>query len=188
MNSSLDSSLGGRRSIPALRTALRWGVVLGVLLCAWTLVVHALGFYTTDLASGQRADRLVVVLPILCVALALRTHARAGGALSFRDTLGVSVGVNAVSALLAVPFLWIYHRYVNPSWLVHLLAFERRRMAAAGAAPDEIERALAAIERSGGDVAQLTAGVFGPLILGLVIGLVAFLVVRGARALRGSGP
>jgi hypothetical protein len=59
-----------------LRTALKWGGMLGIAICVWTLCVRALGWYTRDLANGQPADQVAMILPVSALFLAIRDYSR----------------------------------------------------------------------------------------------------------------
>ena len=69
-----------------MRTAIKWGALLGAAVVVWTLVIHMLGFYTTRIAAGQRADAVAIVLPIAAIVLALRERKK-HESLSFRKAL-----------------------------------------------------------------------------------------------------
>jgi hypothetical protein len=168
-----------------MRIIARWGVALGVALVLWTLFVHVMGWYTTNLAAGHIADRVVIVLPIAAIPLALRDRARAGGQpLGFVTALGVGAGVGLISAVVFTPFLWWYHHVMNPAWLDHLIAFERGGLAAAGTSAAEIERAIENTRRGATDAAQITGGFVGSVILCVVTAAVLWALARGAGALR----
>jgi hypothetical protein len=151
----------------------------------WTLFLHVMGWYTTNLAAGQIADRVVIVLPIAAIALALRERARAGvPPLRFVTALAVGAGVGLVSAVIFTPFLWWYHHVMNPAWLDHLIAFERKTLAAAGTAVADIERAIENTRRGATDSAQITGGFVGSLIMSVVVAAVLWMVMRAPGAIR----
>ena len=77
-----------------LRIGLKWGVVLGIAICACTLCVHPLGWYTTDLAKGQLADQMAIILPVAALFLAIRDYSRYQ---TRTATLVEAVGVGALS-------------------------------------------------------------------------------------------
>jgi len=167
------------------RVIVRWGIVLGIALSLWTLVVHIMGWYTTNLAAGQIADRVVIVLPVAALALALRDAARGRGQpIRFTTALALGAGIGLVSAVIFTPFLWWYHHVMNPAWLDHLIAFERGRLAAAGTAAVEIERTIDTIRRGATDAAQITGGVVGSLIMSTVTTVVLWTLMRAVGGLR----
>ena len=160
-----------------MRIAIKWGVILGVAVCAWTLVIHALGFYTKRIAAGQRADIVAAILPIAAIVLALR-ELRKQGPLSFKRAVGTALVVGIASVPITAGFMWWYHHHMNPQWLDYIVDHKRLVMDAAGATPEAIAQMEAAQRASGTDRAQITAALVGSPIVSLLIGLVAGVIMR----------
>ncbi|HET9749742.1 MAG TPA: DUF4199 family protein, partial [Casimicrobiaceae bacterium] len=76
-----------------MRTAIKWGAILGAAIVVWTLAIHALGFYTTRIAAGQVADAVAIILPVAAIVLALREQKKNQGSLSFRQALATALVV-----------------------------------------------------------------------------------------------
>ncbi|MEX2178223.1 MAG: DUF4199 domain-containing protein [Gemmatimonadaceae bacterium] len=166
---------------------------LGVAVALWTLVVHALGYYSTDIASGLIADQLALILPIVAVALALRERKRArpSAPLTLGLAIRTGVGTGVVSLPITIGFMWVYHHMINPGWLDALTAHERKRLTDAGVDSAGIERAVAALQRNGADGAQVVGAIVGTVLVTLVLSLVVWGVMRllGHRSIRdGSLP
>src|SRR5690242_698286 len=152
-----------------MRIAIKWGALLALGIILWTIAVHLLGFYTDKVRYATLVDSIVVILPIVTIALALLEFRRAqGGALPFGRALLVGLGVAVVSAPFTVAFLWYYHHYVNPEWVSYLTAYEQQRLAAQGVAPAEIANAVTRLQQGSTDKAQITGGLIGTLLMGLV--------------------
>jgi hypothetical protein len=160
-----------------MRIAIKWGVILGVTVCVWTLVIHALGFYSTRVAAGQRADIAAMLLPIAAIVLALR-ELRKQPPLSFKRAVGTAIVVGITSVPITAGFLWWYHHHMNPQWLDYIVDHKRLIMDAAGATPDAIARMEATQRASGTDRAQIMAAFSGSAIVSLLIGLVAGAIMR----------
>jgi uncharacterized protein DUF4199 len=166
-----------------MKTGVKWGLMLGASVVVWTLVIHALGFYTTNLAAGQKADVIATILPIAAILLALRERGRlAAGSLSIKESVVTALAVGVVSVPVTAGFLWWYHHYMNPRWLDLLVDYQHAKMAAAGAAADEIARAEAQQRSSGTDAAQLTGALVGSILVSGVIGLIGALLIRWRNA------
>jgi hypothetical protein len=162
----------------AARTGGKWGLVLGVALCLWTLLLHVLGFYTTRLGAGQVADMIVTILPLVAVALALLERRRATARLQARDALLTGLALGVVSALISVPFLWWYHTTVNPEWVNLLVQWRTQQMTTAGSSAQEIAAAVESLRRGGTNGAQAAAGVIGSVMISLGFSLVGWLILR----------
>lgn len=161
-----------------MKTGVKWGLILGASVIVWTLIIHALGFYTTNLAAGQKADLIAIVLPVAAILLALLERRRLeGGSLSIKQSVATALVVGLVSVPVTAGFLWWYHHYMNPRWLDLLVDYQREKMTAAGAAADEIARAEAQQRSSGTDSSQLFGALVGSVLISGVIGLIAGLVL-----------
>lgn len=162
-----------------MRIAAKWGVILGVSVIAWTLVIHFLGFYTTNLAAGQKADVAATVIPIACIAMALRERRRQlGRGLAIKETLGVGVLTGVVSIPITAGFLWFYHHVMNPQWADLLIAYKSQQMAAAGLSADVIALAEQTQRAGSTDIAQLAGAAIGTPVISLIISLFAHIAVR----------
>lgn len=162
------------------RVSVRWGIILGLGLCVWTLALHALGLYTTRIGAGQIADALAIALPVIAVGLALREQRLARGrGLRIAESAATGLGVAVVSTPIIVGFLLWYHHVLNPGWVDYLVNWKTATMAAADAAPAEIAAAVDALRASGTDQAQVVGGVIGGIVLPTIISLVLHLYFRG---------
>jgi len=162
-----------------VKVAVKWGVILGVAVIVWTLVIHFLGFYTTNLAAGQKADMAATILPIVCIVMALveRRRQLARG-LKMKETLAVAVVAALVSVPITAGFLWYYHHYMNPPWLDLVIAYKNQQMAAAGISGEVIQLAEQAQRAGSTDKAQVLGALIGTPVISIVIALFAHLAVR----------
>lgn len=160
-----------------MRIAAKWGLILGLAICIWTLALHALGFYTTRLGAGRVADIVATVLPLGAVALALRERSRTE-TLRFAQVMATALVVGLVSLVLTLPFFWWYHHVVNPEWSELLVAHLRETMTAAGRSATDVDKAIEGQRTSATDGAQLVGSIVGTVIFSVVIGLAASLVLK----------
>lgn len=162
-----------------MRIAIKWGAVLALGIILWTIAVHLLGFYTDRVQYATLVDTIVLVLPIGVLTMALLEFRRSeGGALPFGRALLLGLGVAAVSAPFTVAFLWYYHHHVNPDWVSYLTAYEEQKLAAQGVAPAEIANAVTRLQQGGTDRAQITGGLIGTLVMGLLVTVLVTAVLK----------
>jgi len=161
-----------------MRTDVKWGLILGVAVAVWTLALHLLGFYTTRIGAGLIADNVAIVLPIAAVTLALLERRRRTGSLTIGQAVLTGLVVGAVSAPISVGFLWIYHHFVNPQWVDYLVEHALISGTAKGQTPAEIQPAILNLRRGATDVAQITAGFVGSIVVCTLLGLIAGLILR----------
>jgi uncharacterized membrane protein YkvI len=163
-----------------MRTGVKWGVILGVAICLWTLMLHVLGWYTVDIANGERADIAAIILPVLAIGLAIRERRsrNPGQSLSIMEGMTTGMLVGLVSIPISAGFLWFYHHQVNPDWVTHLVNYHTRTMAAAGATAQAIAEKVRALRSGGQDAAQLTGALVGTIILSAILSLIFSLALR----------
>ena len=161
------------------RIAVKWGIILGVAVCVWTLALHLLGWYTSDLSNGLVADQVAIALPVVVLFLALRELARGlGRAPTIKEALATGVLAGAVSIPISAGFLWIYHHYINPRWNELLIEHERLRLTNTGASAEEISRRVGAMTASGTDAAQFVGAIVGTLLISAVISILVWGLLR----------
>ena len=161
----------------AVNTAAKWGVILGVAVVVWTLLLHALGFYTTNIGAGQKADVVAIVLPIVAIVAALRER-RMAGSLTLRQAVATGLGVGLVSLPITAGFLWAYHHFINPEWSELIIAYRRDVMTEDRATAEAIA-AMESAQRAGAtDAAQLFGAAVGTPIISILIALVAGTFMR----------
>lgn len=162
-----------------MKTAVKWGVILGVSVCLWTLAIHYMGFYTTRIGAGQKADVIATILPIASIVLALRERrGRLGRGLRVSESLATGLVVGLVSVPITACFLWWYHHYMNPQWVDYLVQYQRETMTAKGATADAIVKAEETQRASARDSAQLLGALIGTTVISLVIALITGLFFR----------
>lgn len=167
------------------RIAVKWGVLLTAALVVWTLVVHALGIYTVRLQYADGVDRVVLVIPGIVLTLAMLDQRRAqGGRLGLRRGLAVGTLVAAISAPLTTSFMIFYHSVINPEWLQRLIAYKSQALPAAGVASDEVDRLIAQLQQSGTVGHQVTGGLLGTFVMGVILSLVLATVITAGDARR----
>src|SRR5262245_16558972 len=160
-----------------MNTGIKWGAVLGVSVVIWTLLLHVLGFYTTNLAAGQIADVVAIILPVATIVLALRER-RGSGGLTLIQAITTGLIVGLVSVPITAGFLWVYHHFINPQWNELLIAYQRDALAQSGASAEAIAT-MEARQRAGAtDVAQLMGAVIGTAGISVVISLIAGAMLR----------
>jgi hypothetical protein len=163
--------------IGPMKIAAKWGVILGLVVIVWTLLLHALGFYTTDIGAGQVADIAATLLPIVAIVAALRER-RATGSLTLGHAVITGLGVGLVSLPITAGFLWAYHHLINPEWSELIVAYRWDVLTQSGASAEAIAAMETAQRASATDVAQLLGAAIGTPIVSVVIALIAGLFMR----------
>lgn len=166
-----DIQVGG------VRLATKWGLILGLAICVWTLALHGLGYYTTRIGAGQVADLIATIFPVAAIVMALRARRRSD-AITLRGAVGLALATGLSSLIVTIPFFWWYHHVVNPQWAEFLVAHQRETMLAAGRSIAEIEQSVAAKLASTTDGAQILGAIVGTSAISTLTGLVTGLAMR----------
>ena len=162
-----------------MKTAAKWGAILGVVVIVWTLILHMLGFYTTKIAAGQVADQVASVLPIIVIVLALRERRKlVGRGLRVVESLQTGAVLGLTSVPITAGFFWIYHHVINPEWMALIIAWKSAAMTARGATPEAITAATTQLSASSTDSAQILGALIGTLVFSVLIALIAGLFFR----------
>jgi hypothetical protein len=166
-----------------MKIAIKWGIILGAVICLWTLALHALGFYTTRLGAGQIADVVAIIIPIVVLFLAIRERRATNSGQTL--TIGQGIVTGVMTGLVSVPitagFLWFYHHYVNPRWMDLLVQWKESQLRAGGQSPDSIRTTIEGMRASASDGAQIGAALIGTLILSLALSLFISALLRRQR-------
>lgn len=165
-----------------MRIGVKYGLLLAALVLIWTLVIHALGVYSTRIQYAQRVDQAAMILPLITLAAALLEMRRAcGGRLAWGRGVMTGLEASVVAAPPTVTAFWIYHHLINPDWLMVIVRYEREKLAAAGMAPEAIADSIERLQQSGTDGAQLVNGIVGTLAMGLLLSVLITLVLKLTR-------
>lgn len=170
---------------------MKWGVIFAVAVILWTAAVHMMGFYTVRIEYADVVDRFALVLPAAAVTFALVEQRRAlNGRLAFSRGVLTGVAVAAVSAPITVAALWVYHHYVNPEWLSILVSFQKQKLTSTGVPTEQVAAQIAQLQQRGGDQPQITNGLVGTLMIGLVISVIITptIGILGRLGALGPGP
>lgn len=164
-----------------MKTEIKYGLILGLGICAYTLLAHFLGFYTNNIGTGQYGDIAIILLPIIVFFLAIRERRNRENSLTIPQGLKTGLLVALISFPISTAFLWIYHHYINPNWLEFILAHEREVMVRAGVNAADITARLDKLRTGNSDLAQIVGGLIGTLILALILSLIFSLILRKKR-------
>lgn len=182
MDLPADHPTTNRRAMPAL--ILKYGAIMGLAFCAYTLFMWLTELDTTYLRYGQYLDMAVIALPVTVIFLALK-KARDHFRLKLLDRLAIAVGVGFISYVIYHPFLYVYHEFINPDWYEAVIALQREKLSAAGTSSAELERAITDLRARN----AAGSGLFSPapfiasvLVVPALIAFLSLLFIRNRTA------
>lgn len=109
-----------------MTSEFKYGLGTGALVCVWILLQYAFGLHTTHVAIGAYAGYISNLIPVLGMFLLLRKKQRGiwDGRLSFARGIFSGVQMAIISALVVYSFLAVYHTFINPYWIDHMLEWK----------------------------------------------------------------
>jgi len=161
-----------------MRTEIKFGIIFGLGICAYTLIGHLLGFYTNNIRAGKYADVAIILLPIVVLFLAIREKRNLDGSLTLFRGIKTGLLVALVSFPISTAFLWLYHHHINPNWLEFILNYERNSLAQAGISAGEIGSRIDKLRIGNSDFAQIVGGFIGTLVLGFILSFILSVILR----------
>lgn len=161
-----------------MKPEVKFGLLLGLGICVYTMLAHVFGFYTTNIGAGKYGDIAVTLLPIMAIYFAIRERRNRQGSLTLWQGIVTGVLVALISFPLSTAFLWVYHHYINPNWLDYIINYEQSNMTRAGANANEISARLNALRAGNSDSAQVVGGLVGTTILGLALSFIISLLLK----------
>jgi hypothetical protein len=164
-----------------MRTEVKFGIILGLGICVYTVIAHLLGFYTNNIQAGKTGDIMITLLPIMVLYFAIREKRNRNRSLTLWQGIKTGLLVALISFPISTAFLWVYHHYINPNWLTYILAFEQESMTRAGVSAGEISSRLDRMRSGNSDFAQIVGGLIGTTVLGLILSLIFSLILRTKR-------
>ena len=162
-----------------MATAIRYGVILGVLVEVWTYVMGYTGWYRDP--KLVPLFFLVIPLEIVLVVLALR---RTAAVSSYGQQLLNALVLCLVASAIIFAGSMVFTTVAFPRYFQELEAMGRQQMAAAGQTAEQIEAAIAAQRPMQTPLANAFAGVAGTTVTGMLVALIAAIPLRR----RGSVP
>lgn len=161
-----------------LQTPILAGVILGLLVVGWTLVMGLTGWYLDP--DRLHLFWLVVVIQIVVLAVTLlKTRVGRG----YRGQVGVGMITSAIAAVIVFIGSALFTTTIFPDYFEDLRAVRERVLREEGMPEAEIEETLDEIAASQTPTGQAFAGFMGTLGTGLAASLVvaAFLREKNQR-------
>lgn len=161
-----------------MKTEIKFGIILGLGICAYTMIAHLLGFYTNNIQAGKYGDAAIMLLPLVVLFLAIREKRNLKASLTLFQGIKTGLLVVLISFPISSSFLWIYHHYINPNWFEFILVYEQNSLLRAGVSAEEIASRIDKLRAGNSDFAQIIGGFIGTLVLGFVLSFILSIILR----------
>lgn len=127
----------------AIRTAAKWGLLIGLANLVWLYLACFLGLHTSGIMVFQVFMLVWLFLTVAGFILALRAVRRQNPSLSYLGGLGAGAVAAAVSALVAVVAQAGYFMVVHPEWPDVMMQQTRTHFTTQGIPPEQVEEMVA---------------------------------------------
>ncbi len=155
-------------------TALRYGLIGGLVAIVWALVKNMSGLMTNQMAGI--VDLLVFIFIIYSAIKALRTAQ--GEHISFGKAVGVGTLACATAGLLSGIFNFAYFNFIDPSAVEEMVTYTMEMMEGFGLEEEALE-AAAESTRNGFTLPRLLlSGLGGGGVMGLIGSLIAGAIMK----------
>jgi len=163
---------------PAIRTAAKWGFIIGIVNLVWLYLAYYLGLHTNGIVVFQIFIAVWVALTFVGFVLALRSVKRPSPSVGYLGGLAAGAVAALVSALVAVLAQIGYFRMVHPEWPQVMEAQTRDHFTAQGLTPEEVEQRVAQAREYFTLSNYATSSAMAALLLGIVLSAVILLFLR----------
>jgi hypothetical protein len=158
-------------------TAIRYGLIGGLIYCIYTLIGSMSGLTTGDfgMVASSLSSLLVFVVSIGLIVFAVKKHRdkELGGYISIGRVIVIGLVVSLISWGISTLFTYVYINFIDPSFLDNIMANMEEMMTSFGLPEEQLEEAINQT-RKGFEPARMIknllimTGVFGLIISGIV--------------------
>ena len=159
------------------QVSLKWGLILGVILIGYSLLIQIIG-----LMGNQAASWVSYIFIIAAVYLAQKAFKDEGdGFMSYGKGLGVGTLVITIGAFLSSIFMYFNMKFIDGTIIDNIKEMQYEKMAEKGMDEDKIEQAM---EMSSGFMTPeviLIMGIIGTVFIGFIFVLVITAITKNAN-------
>lgn len=157
-----------------MATVFRSGLLLGLLVVAWTFVVGFTGWYK----DPQMVKLFWLVIPIQITVLVLALRRTAAQGTPYLRQVQNGVALSVIAALIIFAGSYLFTSTVFPTYFQDLEATGRTLMARQGLSMAQIDAAVKANAPMQTSTMNALAGAIGTSVTGLVVSLLAAIWLR----------
>ncbi len=156
------------------RVALKWGLILGLVLVAYTLAL-----YLTNTVGDTLPSLLAYPIIVVVLVLAMRDfRALNNGFMSYGEGLTVGVVTAAVSSVLSSIFSYFYTNFIDTGATERAIEKVREKYEEMGMSDDQIETSMEMVQKMQNPVWTLVVGVFFYVLMGLIFSLIIAAIMK----------
>jgi hypothetical protein len=174
--------------VPYFQTALRYGVIGGLILVVWGLIAQMTGMADPCAAMEGGSNSIVVGLLSMLVligvnalvgVLAIRQHTGdLGGYIPFGRAFVVALVTLIIAGLISGLFNVVYTTVVDPGFSERVMGCMEAQYEAQGMDPEQIDTAMGFLKYAYNPIFQLVTSLFSSAFFGAIVGLILAAIMK----------
>ncbi len=169
---------------------VKYGLLAGAGIGAWTTLEYLAGFHTTHLAVGEYTGYGATLIPLTTLFLLLKGKAATApeGRLTLWQGVNAGLASSLIAALVVYVYLLSYDLFINPGWLDHALEWQVAQLRAAGVDEPAIREEITFQRRTRTPFGLAATTLVGQTLLGACLSLILTFLIRFRRSAPPSSP
>ena len=157
------------------RTALKWGLITGIV-----LVVYSTILYTFNLTTNGALSLVIYGILIGGLILGMREYrTNNGGYMTYGEGMGLGALLSAVAGLLSSAFTVFYTQIIDPGFQERMVGQMRDQLEEQGKMSDEqIDQTIGWMQKFQSPGLQFIFGLLGTILIGVVLSLIIAAFIR----------
>ncbi|MEM6263564.1 MAG: DUF4199 domain-containing protein [Bacteroidota bacterium] len=162
-------------STPTRPTALKYGLIMGLVMAAYTLILSL-----TGQSFNQTLGYVSYVIIIGVIFLAMREYKSLNeGFMTFKQGLGIGVLASLIGGTISSAFSFVYMTFIDPDFIAKLQEFTRSEMEKnQDLSPAQVDQAMEMTSFMMTPGAMFVMGIIGSVILGLIVSLIMSAILK----------
>jgi hypothetical protein len=163
--------------------SVKYGVILGVGFCLYTVLMWLTKLDSTYLSIGQYFDMAIILLPLSIISLGIYQQNKFK-CISLLQRISIAVLIGMVSFIIYDPFLYFYHNVINPDWFSSVLTLKELELSEANVSPNLIAEQLQRMKGSpmaNPGIFQLSSIIASVIVIPFLISLISLLFIKNTK-------
>jgi hypothetical protein len=160
--------------------SIKYGVLMGLGFCLYTIVMWLTKLDSTYLNIGQYFDMAIILLPLSIISLGIYKQNKLKNA-TLLQRVFIAILIGMVSFIIYDPFLYFYHNVINPEWFSSVLTLKEVELTKANVSPDLIAEQLQRMKDSSianAGVFKLSSIIASVFVLPVLISFISLLFIK----------
>jgi uncharacterized protein DUF4199 len=163
---------------PTNKTALYYGVILGIVLILANVIVYALGMiYDQDWKTGSIG--LIAMIAVLFIGIKKYKEIN-DSYLTVGQAIKTGLGIAVIGGIISVIYTFIFMNYIEPDFVTNTLAVAEEKMIEQNPnlTDEQIEQALSISKKFMSPMIMSAMALIWTLFLGFIISLISGLILK----------